>query len=110
MSDLTTSRSLYRNSGASLLLALGLVLPLRAPAQSTATFADSQLDNAVRLALNKPTGALTTSDLIGLTNLTAKSAGINTLSGLESATNLLSLNLNGNYLTNLATLSTLTAL
>lgn len=64
----------------------------RATAQTVA-LADPRLEAAVRQQLNKPTGILTVTDMLTLTNLDAHSRGITNLSGLETATNLTVLDL-----------------
>src|SRR4051794_18542707 len=71
---------------------------------------DPGLNAAVREALQKPTGLLTEQDLLGLTNLDASSRNVSSLDGLETARNLVSLNLQSNSLTNFALPSTLTNL
>src|SRR5262245_37227333 len=61
---------------------------------------DSGLNSAIRTALAKPTGPLAVQDMLSLTNLDASNHSISNLTGLEFATNLLSLNLQNNLLSN----------
>jgi hypothetical protein len=61
---------------------------------------DRGLDSAIRTTLAKPTGPLTVQDLLSVTNLNASQRSISNLAGLEFATNLLSLNLQANLLSN----------
>ncbi len=69
------------------------------------TFPDANLEAAVRSALGIPSGEITQQNMAGLTNLYAWSAGISQLDGLEYATNLQSLNIGYNSVTNLNPLS-----
>ncbi|MCK4681498.1 hypothetical protein KAT59_00545, partial [Candidatus Bipolaricaulota bacterium] len=71
-------------------------------------FPDSQLERAVREAIGKETDKLTSSDLDGLTELTAIGQGISNLSGLEDCTSLVLLDLGENYIENLSPLARLT--
>src|SRR5262245_7144760 len=68
------------------------------------------LDAAIRDALHKPTGPLTQQDLLTLTNLNASDRSIFSLQGLEAARNLISLDLQSNFLENVSVPSTLTKL
>ena len=68
----------------------------------TVTFPDPGLEAAVRDALNKPSGGITTADMLTLTNLPAAWRGITDTRGLETALNLLTLELTGNPVTNYA--------
>ncbi len=61
---------------------------------------DPGLNAAIREALQKPSGLLTESDLVGLTNLSAGGRNIRSVEGLESARNLKILDLDSNSLTN----------
>jgi PKD repeat protein len=61
---------------------------------------DPGLNAAIRQALQKPAGALTAQDLLSLTNLDASGRNIRSLEGLETASNLDSLNLQSNQLSN----------
>src|SRR5438477_10762421 len=70
---------------------------------------DPGLNAAVRATLNKPAGPLTQQDLLGLTFLNAHDRNISNLAGLEAARNLNTLLLFSNHLPNFA-LPTLTNL
>ncbi len=61
---------------------------------------DPSLNAALRDALQKPAGPLTAQDLLSLNNLRAGGKGIGSVEGLESAGNLLVLDLDGNSITN----------
>ena len=61
---------------------------------------DPGLKAAIREALQKPIGALTEQDLLGLIFLDASSRNISSVEGLEVARNLVSLDLFQNQLTN----------
>ena len=71
---------------------------------------DPGLDAAIRDALQKPIGPLSTQDLLTLTNLNASDRSISSLDGLEAASNLISLDLSNNFLLNASIPSTLTKL
>lgn len=73
---------------------------------------DANLTAAIREALNIPKGELRTTDLAKLEKLVASSKGITDLTGLEYATNLSHLDLNGlpNRVSDLSPLSNLTNL
>jgi len=62
---------------------------------------DPGLNAAIRVALSKPTGPLTSQDLLGLTNLNACCGNIKNLQGLEAARNLTLLDLTSNQLSRL---------
>ena len=70
-------------------------------------FADTNLEAAVRAELAQPEGSITREALLAITNLSASSAGIQTLSGLENVTGLQSLLLPKNPLTNIQALASL---
>src|SRR5690349_11711077 len=63
-------------------------------------FPDSGLNDAIRGALQKPSGPLTVEDLLTLTNLDASNRKISDPAGLENARNLTALNLFFNHLAN----------
>ncbi len=93
------------------LLTMGLfVFPLSTTAQEVIHFPDLQLEAAVRRALDRPTGVLTTADMALLKTLEAGRQNIVDLSGLEYAVNLESLNLYQNSVEELAPLGALTRL
>ena len=70
----------------------------------------SNLAAVVSAALGITGSKLTSVDLMRLTGLYAESAHISSLTGLEGASNLITLNLDGNLVTNLAPLRNLTGL
>ncbi len=93
------------------------------PAPTYVTFADSSLERAVRTALGAqvggdPTSSLTdptvpplrVTDLATLTTLNARSRGIQSLAGLEHATNLTALMLDNNSIADISDLAGLTKL
>ena len=91
--------------------------PSDAATDSTApaivSFADANLELAVRRTLNKPEGPLTADDLASLTKLDVEwqdVSGIESLAGLEHATALDTLNLWGNQIADLSALAGLTQL
>src|SRR6266567_2575373 len=57
---------------------------------------DRNLEAAIRSAISKPVGPLNASDLAGLTSLSASGRDVASLSGMEWATNLISLDLSYN--------------
>ena len=71
---------------------------------------DTKLKAAVRKALGKPKGAITSRDLASLKKLEASFLGITDISGLEHATNLTSLNLSHNPISDITPLAGLTKL
>jgi hypothetical protein len=73
-------------------------------------FPDASLDTAVRSAIGKPSGQIYASELATLTSLSADSAGIARLDGLEHATHLQSLHLTDSTITTLTPLQGLTSL
>ena len=75
------------------------------------TVSDAALHAAITSALNKSANSnLTVSDMLKLATLTANSANIRELTGLEHASNLTTLSLNGNNLSNIAPLAGLSKL
>jgi Leucine-rich repeat (LRR) protein len=76
----------------------------------TVSIPDPGLNAAIRAALNIPTAPLTAENLLTLTNLDASRRMIKSTVGLESARNLVSLNLQINNLTNFSIPATLTNL
>ena len=71
---------------------------------------DPNLESAVCSSLDKPFGSLTSLDLYALTDLSARSSDIHSLSGLEWATNLTTLTVGGNFIDDLAPLMPLSQL
>ena len=61
---------------------------------------DFYLDNAIRTYLDKPTGAITESDLSSLTRFVAVGRNITSIEGLEYAKNLTYLRLDNNNIQN----------
>src|SRR5215468_3625851 len=86
---------------------MGLILSSQA---QDVVIPDPGLDAAIRDALQKPNGPLTTQDLLSLTNLNASSRNVSNIAGLEAARNLASLELQLNHLTNFSLPSQLTNL
>ena len=84
--------------------------PAPPPAPVVVSFDDANLEGAVRQALGKPTGALTSEDLASLTRLEAARLSIESLAGLEHATALDTLDLEGNPIADVSPLSSLTNL
>lgn len=70
-------------------------------------FPDPNLEAAIRQTINKSTGPIYDSDVIGLTSLTAEHSNISNLSGLEYCTNLISLNLQTNDIDDISPLASL---
>jgi len=73
-------------------------------------FPDTNLEIAVRKAIDKPEGAALSSDLEELTNMVASQRGITNLTGLEHCTGLTVLNLYDNKISDLSPLASLTNL
>ena len=78
--------------------------------QQNVSIPDVNLRAAVRAAIGKPSGALNNIDLLKLNQLTANFAGIADLTGLEWASNLTSLSLAGNSVSNLSKIQNLPSL
>jgi len=74
------------------------------------TFPDSNLETAIREAIGKPIGCISTSDLAELTSLFAGQRNITYLTGLEHCTNLQYLNLSRNQISDISPLANLTNL
>jgi Leucine-rich repeat (LRR) protein len=76
------------------------------------TFADANLELAVRTEINKPSGNLQNTDLVGVgfTSLRAASLHNQNLSGLEYCTDLTHLELYGNNISDISVLASLTKL
>lgn len=71
---------------------------------------DTGLNAAVFAALHKSAGPITQQDMLSLTNLDASRRAVRRIDGLETALNLVSLNLQINVLTNVAIPGALTKL
>src|SRR5438046_2451717 len=91
-------------------IVLGAWLSGTAVAQTDITFPDPNLEVAVRVAIGKTTGQLTSTDVEALTSLTACHGSITNLTGLEWAANLSGLSLSGNSITDLSPLARLSNL
>jgi len=78
--------------------------------EEAVTFADPNLEAAIREAIGKPTGPIYPSDLEGLTSLSASEKNIADLTGLECATSLTSLSLRYNQISDISPLANLTNL
>jgi len=78
--------------------------------EAAVTFADPNLEAAVRDAIAIPAGTIYSSDLAGLTYLDASARNITDLSGLECATSLTYLELRSNQINDISPLATLTNL
>ncbi|KHD35198.1 hypothetical protein NL50_14025 [Clostridium acetobutylicum] len=74
------------------------------------TFADKNLDSAVRAVLNKPTGTLYKSDVLQIQSIDLTGKGLRSLNGIENLTNLQTLYLANNYIIDIAPLKNLTNL
>jgi len=68
-------------------------------------FPDSNLEAAVRRAIDKPTGSISKFDLEGLTELGDNGSGIIDLTGLEYCVNLTTLNITRNQVSDISPLS-----
>ena len=78
--------------------------------EETVYFADPNLEAAVRDAIGKPTGPIYSSDLVGLTSLSASQKNITDLTGLEHCTSLTVLHLSGNQISDVSPLANLITL
>jgi len=76
----------------------------------TVTFADLNLDRAIRKQIGKLTGDIRQSDLWGITELKATNQNIGNLTGLEYCTNMTILDLAGNEISDITPLSNLRSL
>ena len=95
---------------AALLAVAVIVLPATGLAQEEVSFADPNLEAAVRAAIGKPTGEILVSDVAGLAVLDARWRGISNLDGIEHLTQLTWLYLGENQISDLTPLSGLTQL
>lgn len=76
----------------------------------TVVFNDTNLEQAVRDALEKPTGDITAADMASLVTLIANDDNISDLTGLEYAINLSTLSLRQNHITDLTPIQNLVSL
>ena len=81
-----------------------------AAANGAVSFPDTNLEGAVRDALDKPEGDITTDDMAALGVLDADDEDIGDLTGLEHAVNLRDLDLDSNKISDLGPLANLTGL
>jgi internalin A len=77
---------------------------------ATADFPDSNLEAAIRSALNKPEGDLVTDDFAGLRRLDLQGLSVESLAGMEHAFDLRVLNLANNQVSDLSALADLVQL
>jgi len=77
------------------------------PSGDEVYFNDTNLENAVRSALGKPTDYITKADMAGLTDLSAENLGISDLTGLKYASNLQKLILYSNQISDISALANL---
>jgi len=98
-------RTIYRV----ILLLVLTAFAASAPAQEV-TIPDPGLNAAIRAALHKPFEPLSEQDMLSLTNLNASRRSVSSIAGLETASNLVSLDLQINHLTNFALPNQLTNL
>ncbi len=93
-----------------LVLLVGPALPGCGGVKEEVTFPDSNLEAAIRVAIMKAKGLISTSDLDSLTTLEAPGRGIRDLTGLEYCVNLRTLELGHNNISDISTLAGLTNL
>ncbi len=79
--------------------------PTATSTQFIVNFPDANLQARIRTVIGKPTGSIYNTDLLPLTSLDASSHFISLLTGLEACVNLVTLDLSGNAVTNLAPLA-----
>lgn len=93
----------------SAVLLCGLLLGAGGAWPYEVTFPDPNLEQAVRTAINKPSGAIQNTDLVGVnfSTLNATFKGIVNLAGLEECTDLRELQLYGNGITDITPLASL---
>jgi hypothetical protein len=82
-------------------------LEVKTRLDSVVVLADSALERVLRLALNRPTGALRQSHISGLQAINSEQAGIKDLTGIGYCTNLRQVNLPRNLISDLAPLAEL---
>jgi Leucine-rich repeat (LRR) protein len=80
------------------------------PDSKKVIFPDSNLEAAIRAAINKPDGAIYALDLKGISDFGANESSIEDITGLEYCTNLQNLYLENNQITDVSPLSGLTGL
>jgi hypothetical protein len=106
-----TPRTAKNVFSAALCMVIGWVLLSDPAAAAAVVFPDPNLEAVIRHAINKPTGDIDASDLLGITSLHRSSGrGITDLTGLEYCVNLEYLSLNDNQIVELLPLAGLTEL
>jgi Leucine-rich repeat (LRR) protein len=80
------------------------------PPDPVVLFPDPGLQAAVREAINKPTGDILASDLVGLNDLQAQSRNITDLTGIQYCVDLMLVRLDDNQIVDISALSGLTDL
>ena len=91
-------------------LAIGCALLSDPAAAAAVVFPDPNLEAVIREAIDKPTGDIEESDLVGVTNLEGPGRGITDLAGLEYCVNLEELSLYDNQIVQLLPLAGLAKL
>jgi len=99
-----------RMAGLGSIVALVTLVSLVSMADSVVAFADGHLEAAIREAIDKPTGDIYESDLVGLTTLDAEGESISDLSGIEYCVDLEWLHLGRNAISDVSALQDLTKL
>jgi formylglycine-generating enzyme required for sulfatase activity/Leucine-rich repeat (LRR) protein len=89
---------------------LGMACLITSTLAQEVSVPDPGLNAAIRETLQKLSGPLTEQDLLSLTNLNARNRNVSSIAGLESARNLVTLDLEINNLSNVSLLSALTNL
>jgi Leucine-rich repeat (LRR) protein len=84
--------------------------PVKTPMNQVVIIPDANLQIAIRQTINKPTGDIFNSDLQIMTLLNARSRNIASLVGLEYCSNLSYLMLDGNQITDISPIASLTQL
>jgi Leucine-rich repeat (LRR) protein len=98
---------LVTNAAASVLSSVANLLVIN---PDVVVFCDTNLEDAVRLHLGKPQGDINRFDLVNLNFLSAPDSHITCLGGLEWATNMATLYLGGNLISDISVLTNLTRL
>ncbi|HOT51686.1 MAG TPA: leucine-rich repeat domain-containing protein, partial [Candidatus Hydrogenedentes bacterium] len=93
-----------------LLLAVAALAPIMASAQVEVTFPDKNLEKAVLQALVQAAPPILDTQLRGLNALNAPYRGITDLTGIEYCTQIKSLQLQGNAISDISPLASLTKL
>lgn len=80
------------------------------PVENIISFPDSELEEAIRSLISKPTGDIYTSDVEVITELSALNKGISNLEGIQHLVNIRNLYLTFNNISDISPLSSLTKL